>query len=212
MALAPALAAAQATNNDYYNARASQPSSELLTTVEKYHLQQGIDKMRARLWQAAWGDLHFILNYFPNHPRALLLMAEVCQKWRNPKCNMGEYFEKAIQVSPSNAGIHLTMGVYLQKQGKLSEAIESYKKSLEINPDSANTHYNLGLAYAAQKQNALANEHAQKAYSMGQMPPGLRSKLEAVGAWKTIETKPVAEAQKSGETPPGEPKPSDGSK
>ena len=207
VALAPALAAAQATNNDYYNARASQQSSELLTAVEKYHLQQGIDKMRTRLWQAAWGDFNFILNYFPNHPRVLLLMSELCESWRNPKCNMGEYFEKALQVSPNNAGIHLTMGVYLQKRGKLNEAIESYKKSLEINPGSANAHYNLGLAYAAQKQNALANEHAQKAYSMGQMPPGLRNKLVAAGAWKDIEQKPAAATQKSDETPSDEPKP-----
>jgi hypothetical protein len=43
---------------------------------------------------------------------------------------------------------------------------------------------------------------------MGQMPPGLRNKLITAGAWKDIEPKPVAEAQKSGEAPSGDPKPS----
>lgn len=201
--LIPAHATAQPTDNDYFQARAGQQSSELLITVEKYHLQQGIDKMRSRLYSAAWSDFNFILNYFPNHPRALLLMSDLCEKWRNPKCNMDVFFDKAIRRSPENAGIHLTMGIYLQKRGKANEAIDSYKKSLEFNPGSANTHYNLGLAYVTQKQYALANEHAQQAYALGVDLPGLRNKLVAAGAWKTIEVKPAEEAKAPDEAKPG---------
>lgn len=196
---APGIAAAQPSNNDYYQARSDKQLSELLATVEKYHEQQGIDKMRGKHYASALGDFEFILNYFPNHPRILLFTSQLCELWRNPKCNMNSYFDKAIKRSPENAGIHLTKGIYLQKRGKLNEAIESYKKSLEFNPGSANTHYNLGLAYAAQKQNALANEHAQQAYALGVDLPGLRNKLVAAGAWKVIEAKPAEEMPASSE-------------
>ncbi len=174
--------------------------TELLATVEKYHEQQGIDKMRTKFYPSAWGDFNFILNYFPNHPRALMLMGGLCEVWHDPKCNMTGYFDKAIRLTPENAGIYLTQGVYLQKRGKLNEAIESYKKSLELNPSSANAHYNIGLAYVAAKQYALANEHAQQAYAGGISLPGLQNKLVAAKAWKPIEPKPVPEPAKNAET------------
>ena len=196
MALAPVLAAAQTHNNDYYQALNPQEKTlhELLLAVEKYHEPVAIDRIHTKFYSAAWSEINFILNYFPNHPRALLLMGQVCELWRDPKCNMETYFRNAIQRTPMNERVHLTEGVYFQKKGRLNEAIESYKTSLRINPDSANAHYNLGLCYVAQKQFKLANEHAQKAYALGIDLPGLRNKLEAAGAWQYGEPKPTAEA------------------
>lgn len=191
VAAACGYAVAQQSNNDYYAARSSARLSELLVAVEKYHLQPGIDKFRARQYPAAWGDFQFILNYFPNHPRALVLMGGLCETWRTPKCNMATYFDQALRVAPESSGVYLTQGVYLQKQGKLNEAIESYKKSLQFDPSSANAHYNLGLAYAAAKRFDLANEHAQQAYASGVSLPGLQSKLVAAGAWKPLAAKPA---------------------
>ncbi len=202
MTLVSTLVAAQAMDNDYYQARATPQTTELLSAVEKYHLQPALDKMHSKFYSAAWGDLNFILNYFPNHPRALLLMAQLCDLWRNPKCNMGPHFDKALQRTPESEGLHLTKGAYLQKRGRLDEAIESYKKSLAINPSSAYAHYNLGLAYAAKKQFNVANEHAQQAYELGDMPPGLREKLMAARAWKPAEKKPAANEKAGDETAP----------
>lgn len=180
------------TASDYYMARSTPATAELLKNVEDYHLAQGIQQMRDRRPHAAWADFDFMLRYFPNHPRALVLMGEVCDTWHHAKCDMESYLDKAIKMSPESDGVYLTKGVYLQKRGKVKEAIESYKKALEFNPKSANAHYNLGLAYVAAKQYQLANEHAQKAYGMGMTFPGLQSKLVAVGAWKAIPP-PVAE-------------------
>ncbi|MDP1652011.1 MAG: tetratricopeptide repeat protein [Rhodocyclaceae bacterium] len=215
LALAGGSAAAQPTNNDYYGARSTPQLAELLATVEKYHEQQGIDKLRTRFYPGAWGEFNFMLNYFPNHPRALILMGQVCERWLDPKCNMTSYFDKAVRLTPENAGIYLTQGVYLQKRGKLAEAIESYKKALELNPNSANTHYNLGLAYVTQKNFDLANEHAQEAYSRGITLPGLQNKLMQAKAWKPLPPKPVpdpTEAALADQPKPVEPteaKPSD---
>jgi hypothetical protein len=174
------------TPNDYYMASSTAATAELLKNVEGYHLAQGIQEMRDKRPHAAWADFDFMLRYFPNHPRALLLMGDVCEVWHNAKCDMESYLAKAVKMSPDNDGVYLAKGVYLQKRGRLKDAIESYKKSLELNASSANVHYNLGLAYVAAKQYELANEHAQKAYGMGMTFPGLQSKLVAVGAWKTI--------------------------
>ena len=174
------------TPSNYYTALSTAGTTELLKNVEGYHLEQGIQKLRVRQYEYAWGDFDFMLRYFPNHPRALMLMGELCEAWRNPKCNMEHYLGKAIRISPENDSVYVAQGVYLQRRNKLKEAIESYKKALEFNVGSANAHYNLGLAYVATRQYELANEHAQKAYRMGMTFPGLQSKLVAVGAWKAI--------------------------
>lgn len=179
------------TPNNYYTARSTPATAELLKNVEGYHLAQGIQQMRDRRLPAAWADFDFMLRYFPNHPRALVLMGDVCEAWRTSKCDMESYLDKAVKMTPENDGIYLAKGVYLQKRGKLKDAIDSYKKSLELNSGSANAHYNIGLAYVANKQYQLANEHAQKAYSMGMPFPALKTKLVAAGAWKVIEQPPV---------------------
>ena len=40
----------------------------------------------------------------------------------------------------------INMGVALQDQGKLEEAIEAYNKALAIKPDYAEAHHNLSFA------------------------------------------------------------------
>ncbi len=201
------------TQNDYYAAKLDTTVAQLLHNVEQYHIQPGLDQFKNKRYGAAWQDFDFILRYFPNHPRALLLMAELCQVYRAPQCNAEAYFDKALRMNPNNAGTYLLKGLHQQKLGKLDDAIASYKKSLEIDPDSVNAHYNLGLAYIVQKQFVLANEHAQHAYASSQgLPPGLQNKLVAAGAWKPIEIKTTeqpslpAEVSKS---QPAEANPSD---
>lgn len=190
---------AQTQNHDYYQAHLSPTTAQLLNNVEKYHEEQSKDYMRRKQYDGAWKGFDFILRYFPNHPRGLLLMSELCLVWKNRQCDMESYFDKAVRLSPNHPGVYLTKGIYLHKRGKLNEAIDSYKKSLEFNPSSANAHYNLGLVYVAQKQYSLANEHAQQAYALGIDLPGLRNKLIAAGAWKVIEAKPTQEVQETGQ-------------
>lgn len=199
--LAPSLVAAQVPSN-YYAAASDQGVKDHLRTVEAYHLKPDIRQaIQAKHYVSVWGDLDFVLRYFPNHPRALLLMSEVCHLWRDPRCNPESYFDKAIAMTPDNPTIQIAKGIYLQRGNRLDEAIESFKQALLSNPNSINAHYNLGLAYLAQKQYGLANEHAQQAYSLEtSLPAGLRNKLVAAGAWKPIEFKPAEQTQRSLET------------
>jgi tetratricopeptide (TPR) repeat protein len=196
-------ATAQSQGNDYYAAKSDPQLSGLLHRVELYHLQQGLNQIKSRQYDSARADFDFILRYFPNHPRALILMSDLCQIIKDRRCNAEAYFDKGLQINPNNSGIHLIKGVYLQRFGKLDEAIESYKQALAISPDSANAHYNLGLAYFAQKQYAAANEHAQRAYALNPtLPAALRSKLIAGNTWKTSEFEPSEQAQLAVEAAP----------
>lgn len=199
LAVTAQVACAQKRDNDYYLARGDKDLGALLATVEKYHLQKGLDAVRSKHYLYAHGDLNFILNYFPNHPTALLAMGDLCEAWRDSRCNIEAYFEKALQISPNNERLHLTRGIYLQKRGRLDSAVESYKKALELDPTSANAHYNLGLALVAQKKFDLANQHAQEAYSRGITLPGLQEKLIAAKAWKPVP--PASVREKVGSAP-----------
>ena len=182
-------ATAQEGNRDYYTAR-SVKDIELLTAVEKYHMQLGYDELSAKRYDAAFGDAKFMLHYFPNHPKALILLSEICNRWQSPDCNPDEWLEKAVSRNPAVAETHLLYGIYLHRTKRFDAAVKNYKQALETDPMSLNAHYNLGLAYVDLKQYELANQHAQKSYALGAPFPGLREKLKRVGAWKPL----VAEA------------------
>jgi len=183
---------AQPTNNDYYKGA----GTELLYNVEKYHLGPANDKLRSRQYESGQNEIAFMLRYFPNHPQALMLLTELCEQWKSPRCNPQEAFESAIAVNPNAAGTFIVQGIYLYRVKQFPAAIASLEKALTMAPDSVNAHYNLGLAYFETKQYDLSNEHAQRAYQLGAPLPGLRDKLTKVGRWKAVD------APKSGEAPP----------
>ena len=190
---------------DYFQAR----GCGLLLSVEQFHLGPGKAHLTERFYEAAFGDFRFILNQFPNHPTALLLMAQTCEQWKAPKCVTQEWFERAIAFKSDVPGTYIAQGIYLHRAKQYPQAIQSFKKALELDPDSMNAHYNLGLSYMETKQYPLANEQAQSAYALGAQLPGLRNWLERVGQWKPIDPQSVtapapASANKNpvGEKPP----------
>jgi len=178
--LVAGLAGAQATDNDYYTTT----DATLLRTVEHYHVVPAEEKIRTKFYSAARGDVDFVLRYFPNHPKGLLLMAQMCADGVTQHCDMDVVFDKAIAINPNVAGTYVTQGVYLHRIKRYREAIASYQRALAIDPNSLNGHYNLGLAYLETKQYDLANQEAQRAYALGAPFPGLRDRLKQSGQWK----------------------------
>lgn len=177
--------AAQAqTPRDYYAAQLNQHIALELQTVERLHLHPGAEHVRNRRYQAAWADFDFVLRHFPNHPRGLVMMGDLCLQWKSPRCDASKYFDDATAVNPNAPGTLVARGIYLHKRNHVKDAVESYKAALKLDEDSLNAHYNLALAYIALKDYPRANEHAQRAYALGATPPGLRDKLKAAGAWK----------------------------
>lgn len=167
--------------HDYYTA-ALQGWGELLKNVEKYHLPQGIEKMNQKRYGPAWADFDFMLRYFPNHPKALLLISDLALRMKRPE-EAEKLLTRAITMFPNQAPSHIIYGIFLQKTGRLDDAISQYERALAINPNDSESHYNLGLALLKKGQHQAALEHAQKAYELGYPLPGLRNKLIAAGIW-----------------------------
>ena len=65
-----------------------------------------------------------------------------------------------VAIKPDYAVAYYNMGIELQEQSKLEEAIEAYNKALSIKPDYAEAYYNIGIAL--QEQNKL--EESIEAY------------------------------------------------
>ena len=85
---------------------------------------------------------------------------------------------KASTLIPNDADGYYNMGVALQKQNKLDEAIEAYINALSIKPDYANAYNNMGTALqvhnkleeaieAYQKAIDIKPDHAEAYYNMG---------------------------------------------
>lgn len=208
MGLLVALSAAgEQDNNDYYVAHADKYTSELLVSVEKYHLQSCSEGPRTRQFQSALSDCDFILRYFPNHPRALVYMAELCVAWQSPTCIPDRYFENAVRVNPTVANTFVAIGISLLRAKKAKEAVTNLERAVALNPNSLNAQYNLGLAYVETKQYELANTAAQHAYALGAAVPGLRDILQRAGYWKPLEPRDAppskaATPAKPGDAPP----------
>jgi tetratricopeptide (TPR) repeat protein len=116
------------------------------------------------------------------------MISELCDlKWKSPRCEVDEWFQKAIDRNPNAAQTYLVLGLHLHRLNRLQEAVGSYQKALSLNPSYANAHYNLGLAYFDLKQFELSNQQAQLSYALGVRLPGLRDKLTKAGQWKPLD-------------------------
>jgi len=83
---------------------------------------------------------------------AILLSILMVITWKQIKYweNSITLYEHAIEVTPHNALMHGNLGVELEKEGRLDEAIGHYLEALRIKPDYAGVHNNLGVALANQ--------------------------------------------------------------
>ena len=130
-------------------------------------------------------DLDYTLRAFPNHHRALYSLAKYYLKFPNVRgrYSLDCWFERAARFNSSDGVVPAIYGVYLAKKGERNQALEQYQKAIELLPDFAEAHYNLGLLYIDLKKYDLANQQAGIAYKLGFPLPGLRKRLQELGAW-----------------------------
>lgn len=167
-------------------------SRDKLAVVETYHFTQDVEALRSGATGQIGSDLDYTLRASPNHPRALIAMANLGRKLntdRPPgaKYPVPCYFERAIRFANDDPMVRLVYGTYLARVGKRKMAVEQLESALRLDQDNANVHYNLGLVYLDLKDYPKAREHAQRAYELGFSLPGLRKRLEAAGQWTTTQ-------------------------
>jgi tetratricopeptide (TPR) repeat protein len=72
-------------------------------------------------------------------------------------------FEHALAVTHNNAISHYNVGVELQSQGKVSEAVNHYRQAIQIDPEYAEAHNNLGNMLADEGKYNEAMKHFNEA-------------------------------------------------
>ena len=159
-------------------------------TVETYHFTQSVETLRHGQSTFRIGaDIAYTLRVFPNHPRALLAMADLARRERTPEPKGAGYpvncwFERAIQFRSDDGTVRLVYGISLARDGKPKEALEQLQKADELIPNDSNVHYNLGLVYFDLRDYGNSLKHAKIAYGLGFPLRGLRSKLESAHEWR----------------------------
>jgi tetratricopeptide (TPR) repeat protein len=191
---------------DYYDLKDT--PRDALSLVERAHFgPKTLNEARRGDWCFFWGDMDYTLRAFPNHPRALVAMADFltaherpCGRHRkaNPSpldlaeeiesggwqdLNPDYYFQTGIKFRPQYAATRILYGQYLEKAGRDKEALKQFIDAEKVEPNSADAHYSLGLAYFRQGNKDKAREHAERAYKLGEQKMLLKEKLIAAGLW-----------------------------
>ena len=161
----------------------------ILYLVEMAHFTPQVEQLTRGSTSSVGGDLAYVLNAYPNHPRALNSMTRLAEKEKLPQppgaaYSIDCYFERAINFAPSDPIPSLLYGNYLTFNTQYDAALEKYKQAEKIDPQNPNVLYNMGLLYFKMKQYDDSLAYAKKAYAAGFPLPGLRQQLESSGHWK----------------------------
>ena len=177
---------------DPENARVQSGGGESpLSLVERAHFTTDVENLiRGASSFDPITDLEYTLRAFPNHHRALNAIANYYLKDRESfesEFSIECWFDRAMRFRPGDPLIRVVYGVFLAKQKKNLESLEQYEEALAMRHDLPEAHYNIGLLYSELEEYELAYQHAIQAYALGYPLPGLRNRLQRVGAWKAIE-------------------------
>jgi tetratricopeptide (TPR) repeat protein len=193
----PAVGGNMEYNNNYFD-HLTDWQQLLLKNNEEHHLRKATmqwDSGNPHLVEYIKQDLQYMLVRWPNHPKALQMVADIAIQTKDSAYAV-KWFEKAIDAFPSVYQSYTLYGIYLYRTQKYDNATVEFRKAVELNPNSSETNYNLGLALAAEHKYEEANKYAQRAYGLGYPLDGLRKQLKEAKAWK-----PLAEENPQQATP-----------
>jgi hypothetical protein len=172
-----------------YLQRASLPGQ--LEVVEENHFTPNIENLQSGNTTTAMGDIHYTLQTWPNHHRALKSAVQFRlqhrELWRQPadlhnypaEC----YLQRAINFSPNDPVPYMLYGMLMHEMQQYDKALQAYKSVVRLQPGDMIAQYNMGLTLLALKRYPEAKQIAQAVYSKGFPLPGLKRKLIAVGQW-----------------------------
>ena len=98
--------------------------------------------------QQAEDILQQIRRRLPDSPDVLHLLAVIALQTNRPGEAAG-HLDKAVVVAPGSAEIHITLGLALERTGKLDAAVKVLEKAVSLNPALTDAHYNLGVVLQA---------------------------------------------------------------
>lgn len=161
--------------------------------VAEFHKQKSVWLDRLGRGREAWLSASVALDLSaPDDVRVLAHCAGLASKSGEGELGL-LMIEKAIELDPENGGLHGQRSVFLDRLGRMSEALDAAKSAIGLQPENphALAHYSNVLAKAGLIQDALvsidqairmapgqANFHSQRSVWLGR----LGRKEEALGA------------------------------
>jgi len=118
-----------------------------------------------------------ILGQEPNHADALHLLGDIAYGQGQYEGAIGLYEQSLGSKSKNGHKLHNNIGLALEKQGKIDEAIAHYRKALSINPKHGSSHSNLGKALYLQGKIAEAIACWQRAINLRPDDPKAHNNL-----------------------------------
>jgi len=150
-------------NQDYFRANLFKTTRELLQVVEAWHVNPKVfEDFRHGKYYDVSEDMKYTLRKFPNHPRALMLLASVSRLVDNPEMAF-PYFEHALDLYPQYAITHAQYGHHLLNSGTLDAAIKELEKATELDPVLVQAYEWLADAYARRGDSDAARQATEQA-------------------------------------------------
>src|SRR6185436_15542935 len=75
-------------------------------------------------------------------------------------------YRRAIELAPNDVSAHHNLGVLLQVQGKLAEAIAEYREAVRLDDRHVDAHYGLAVSFAGLGEFEQAVAGAEKALAL----------------------------------------------
>jgi tetratricopeptide (TPR) repeat protein len=124
------------TDRDYYLKDRDGTVALLVENVERNHFSRDNfwKQYDAGDYRSAQDNLRYALWVFPNHPKALQMMAAIAQKTQNYSLPI-PYFEKAIILFPNYAFTRAQYGDYLVGIGKVNAGMAMLREALQVDPN-----------------------------------------------------------------------------
>jgi tetratricopeptide (TPR) repeat protein len=155
---------------------------------ERNHLNADVENLvKGQSTAKPGGDLRFILNVVPNHPRALAaLMRLATVEHTDTPAESGPYtvrcwLHRATVFSPRDGTTYLMYGVFLAQKDDARGALEQLQRARELLPNNAEVEYNLGLVNLSLKEYETARAHARRSRQLVDVRAVRRAEDELVG-------------------------------
>lgn len=154
-------------HHDYFEAATNPKVGHLLKLVEDFHLNQRVfSHFAGGRYHYVVGDLKYILDHFPNHPKALMFLTVVA-RLSNQRALPISYFEKALNLFPQHAITTAQYGSYLVDIGSIEPGIGKLEEAVKMDSKLTAGYAWLAKAYSKAGKLDLAREAAARAKELG---------------------------------------------
>jgi hypothetical protein len=172
-----------------------------LQAVESFHFTPQVESLIRGATTGIGGDLHYTLDKFPNHHRALLSTVRLAARTKNGRPEHMEpvecYFVRAIAFRKDDTVVRTMFALYLSTAGRKAEALDQLNVATQLAKDNPFTHQSIGLAYLDLGEQDKALERGLEVQRLGFPSSELIARLKKAGRW----SEPVAETASSAASP-----------